>query len=328
MSEIPFVNQLGDALDAAIAQPRRAARLRFSRRRYLTVALAALAVAGGGAAIAGMLDDPVEIGFGAVGCFDSTEPDGNVAVISDPTKSPVELCAAAVPNAGVEAGDLIACSWQGHGIVVVLRGHRGGCTARGLTPVPASYALGRRRAVALQAVAVAFERDAGCLAPHEFARRLSARLRRGGWKRWRAVAAGGDGPCGRVSVLSGSSMVGSIGPAVDGGNRTIEVKGRAPLRLELALSQPGSPGVRLFDASGAGCFTVPGLERHVRAALAPLKMPIRFRVTSLQSFVGVTGSRGDRYAEGCAIFEGAAAVFPGGRTQIVVDLGQRDAPER
>jgi hypothetical protein len=43
---------------------------------------------------------------------------------------------------------------------------------------------------------------------------------------------------------------------------------------------------------------------------------------------GVTGSRGDRYAEGCAIFEGAAAAFPGGRTQIVVDLGQRDAPER
>ena len=58
MSEIPYVNQLGDAFDEAIARrahsPR---RRRLGRRRYLAVALAALAVAGGGAAIAGMLHD-------------------------------------------------------------------------------------------------------------------------------------------------------------------------------------------------------------------------------------------------------------------------------
>ena len=95
MSEIPFVNQLGDALETAIAKPARAPRLRrLGRRRYLAVALAALAVTGGSAAVAELFTDPVEIGFGAVGCFEQPSTDGNVAVISDPTSTPVELCAA------------------------------------------------------------------------------------------------------------------------------------------------------------------------------------------------------------------------------------------
>ncbi len=165
MSEIPFVNQLGDAIEVAIARPAPARRrFRLTRRRYLAVALAALAVAGGSAAVAELLHDPVEIGFGAVGCFEGTQPEGNIAVITDPTKSPVELCATAAPSDGLEARDLIACAWQGHGIVVVARGDRGSCQARGLAPVPAAYALGRRRAARLQALAVDFEREAGCLA--------------------------------------------------------------------------------------------------------------------------------------------------------------------
>jgi len=327
MSEIPFVNRLGDAVDAAIARPARAPRrFRLTRRRYLTVALAALAVAGGGAAIAEMLHDPAEIGFGAVGCFERTEPGGNVAVISDPTRSPVELCATAMSEASLGARDLLACSWEGHGIVVVARGDRGSCSARGLAPVPAAYALGRRRAARLQALAVDFERDAGCVAPDEFARRLTRELRRGGWTQWRAVVAGGEGPCGRVSVPTGSSIVGSIGPSVDGARRTIGVKGRAPLELELALSAPGSPGARLFHTSGARCFTVAGLERHVRRLLAPTKTPIRFRLTSLRSFVELTGPRGARYREGCAVFSAAQPLFPDGRVVIVAELLQRDAP--
>jgi hypothetical protein len=327
VSEIPFVNQLGDALDIAIAKPSRTPRLRrLGRRRYLAVALAALVVVGGGAALADILHDPVEIGFGAVGCFEGTEPDGNVAVISDPTRSPVDLCAAALASNGLQARDLIACSWEGHGIVVLARRDRGSCRARGLAPLPAGYALGRRRAARLQAVAVRFERGAGCLAPREFARRLSAELRRRGWTHWRAVPAGGSGPCGRVSVPTGSSLVGSIAGAVDGARRTIQVQARPPLELELALLQPGSPGARLFDVSGERCFTLAGLEARVRDAFAPLKTPIRFHHASLAKFVGVTGPRGDRYAEGCAIYTDAHAAYPDGRIEIVVELSQRDAP--
>jgi len=327
MSEIPFVNQLGDALEAAIAKPSRAPRLRrLGRRRYLAVALAALAVVGGGAAIAEILHDPVEIGFGAVGCLGDRGIDGGVAVTTDPTRAPVEICASALASEGFTASDLIACSWEGHGVVVMPHQGRRSCTAHDLAPLPASYTRARLRASRLQAVAVKFEHDAGCLTPPEFARRLTAELRRRGWTGWRAVAHGGGGPCGRVSVPTGSSLVGSIGPAVDATRRTIAVKGRAPLELELALVEPGSPGARLFDTSGERCFTLEGLEAHVRGTLARLNVPIRFHHRSLASFVEVTGPRGERYAEGCAIYEGAAPSYSGGRLEIVVELSQRDPP--
>jgi hypothetical protein len=325
MSEIPFVNQLGDALETAIARPARAPRMRrLGRRRYLAVALAALTVAGGGAAMADLLTDPVEIGFGSVGCFEQPDVDGNVIVTSDPTRAPVEICAEVLASQGLQASDLIACGWDGHGVVVMPHGGARSCAELDLAALPVSYTRARLRASRLQAVTVNFERDAGCLGPPEFARRLTAELRRRGWTNWRAVPDGGSGPCGRVSVPTGSSIAGSIGPAVDAGRRTIDVQGRAPLDLELALSEPGSPGVRLFDTSGERCFTLPGLEEHVRRVLAPLEAPIRFRHGSLHSAADVVAPRGDRYAEGCAIFEGAHPTFPGGRVVIVAQLLQRD----
>jgi hypothetical protein len=328
MSDIPFVNQLGDAIEAAIARPAPARRrFRLTRRRYLAVALAALAVAGGGAAVADLLHDPVEIGFGAVACFEGTEPEGNIAVIADPTRRPADLCATSLPETydGLEARDLLACMWPGHGVVVVVRGDRGSCSARGLAPVPPSYALGRRRAARLQAAAAGFERDAGCLPPGEFARRLTEHLRARGFGEWRAVDAGGQGPCGRVSVPSGSALLGSIGPAVDATTRTIGVKGRASLDVELVLYGPDSPGVRLFDSSGERCFTMAGLEGHVRSALAPAGVPIRFRHGSMPPDTGIgddTGRR-ERYAQGCAIFVAAQPVFQAGRTLVVAELWQR-----
>jgi hypothetical protein len=325
MSEIPFVNQLGDALDAAIARPARPPRrFRLTRRRYLAVALAALAVAGGGAAIAEMLHDPVEIGFGAVGCFERTEPSGDVAIITDPTKSPVELCATALTNDGLEAGDLIACQWPGHGVVVVVRGDRGGCTTRGLAPVPASYAAARRRAARLDRMVIAFERRVDCLAPRPFARQLQALVRDRGFAGWRAVVRGGDGPCGRVSSMGGTDAR-SISGYVDGARRTIAVRGAAPLALEALLYGSGSADVSLFDSSGERCFTVPALERHVREVLAPARLPIRFKLGAMPKDTGVEPPRGNRYAEGCAIFINVHPSYRRGHAELVVELRQRDA---
>jgi hypothetical protein len=128
-----------------------------------------------------------------------------------------------------------------------------------------------------------------------------------------------------VSVPTGSSLLGSIGPAVDATARTIAIKGRAPVELELMLYDTGSPGSRLFDESGERCFTMAGLEAHVREALAPAGVPIRFKRGSMPPDTGVERPRGTRYAEGCAIFIGAAPVFPDGRTEILAELWQRPA---
>jgi hypothetical protein len=327
MSEIPYVNQLGEAFDVAIARRARTPRLRrLGRRRYLAVALAALTVAGGGAAAAGLFTDPVEIGFGNVACYEGTEPSGNVAIISDPTVAPAELCASSLPSLGFEARDLIACQWPGHGVVVVVRGDRGGCTSRELAPVPPAYARARHRAVRLQALVMEFERRAGCLAPREFARRLTVMLRSGGWPGWRAVVRGGRGPCGRVSAPNGSKLLGSIGSSVDAVRRTIAIRGRATIELEQLIYGADSPGVSLFDSSGERCFTVTGLEQHVREVLARVQVPIRFTVHRMPPNQGTEPPRGDRYAEGCAIYVGAHPDFPGGRTEVVAELMQRDAP--
>lgn len=209
-------------------------------------------------------------------------------------------------------------------MVVVARGDRGSCTRRGLAAVPPSYARARRRAVRLETLAMEFERGVGCLAPREFARRMTAELRSGGWRRWRAVVGGGRGSCGRVSVPNGFTLLGSIGSSVDATRRTITIKGRASIELEQVIYGVDSPGVRLFDSSGARCFTLAALEERVRSSLAAAKVPIRFRHGSMPAKQGIEQPRGARYAEGCAIFVGAHPAFPGERTEIVVELWQRD----
>jgi hypothetical protein len=331
MSDIPFVNQLGDAIETALARPaptRR--RFRLPRRRWLAVSLAALAVAGSGAAVAGLLHDPVEIGFGSVACFEGTEPEGNIAVIADPTRRPADLCATAMRDTyrGLDARDLIACMWPGHGVAVVVRGERGSCAARGLAPLPPSYTHGRRRAARLQDVVQRLDLAADCAPPLEFARRLTRRLHAAGWPGWRAVPpAERDAPCGRVSVPSGRALLGSIGSEVNAERRTIQVHTAFPLHLERLVYDAGSPGAALFESSWSRCFSVAGLERHVREQLAAARIPIAFSVRSLVPNAGISGAGGDRYAEGCAVYSGAYIRSRGGRTEIVAELTQRDAPQ-
>jgi hypothetical protein len=127
-------------------------------------------------------------------------------------------------------------------------------------------------------------------------------------------------------VATGSSVVGSLAGAVDAVHREVDVRGEAPLDLELMLSQPGSPGVRLFDTTGERCFSAAGLEEHIRRVLAPANVPISFRHASLNPLSEIVAPRGERYKEGCAVYAGAHFDYPGGRTEIVAELLQRDAP--
>ena len=125
------------------------------------------------------------------------------------------------------------------------------------------------------------------------------------------------------------ALLGSIGPSVDAERRTISVKGRAPLGLELVLYGADSPGVSLFDSSGERCFTLDGLERpRPRGARAAQTRRSASSTARCRATPGVEQPRGGRYAEGCAIFVGAYPAFPGGRTEIVVELWQRDVAGR
>jgi hypothetical protein len=101
------------------------------------------------------------------------------------------------------------------------------------------------------------------------------------------------------------------------------VRAAAPLALEEVLYGAGSPGVSLYDSSDERCFTMAELEEHAREVLAPAQAPIRFRRGSMPPDTGLEAPRGDRYAEGCAIFVGVQASFAMGRTVVVVELWQR-----
>jgi hypothetical protein len=172
-----------------------------------------------------------------------------------------------------------------------------------------------------------FDRAANCVPPPEFARRLTGRLRAAGWTGWRAVPTGhGDGPCGRVSPLSGRSVLGSIGPVVHPDRRIVEVRNAFPLDLTLVVLGAGSPGARLFESSWGRCFSAEGLKRHVRDRLATAGLPIVFTVHALAPNVGIAGAGGQRYADGCAVYSGSYIRSREGRTEIVAELSQRDAP--
>ncbi len=323
MSEIPYVNQLGDAFDEAIARRARAPRLRrLGRRRYLAVALAALTVAAGGAALAERLRDPAELGLGHIACYSGPGKTGDVAVVGlgDPRRSPVEICGALAGD-GLTASDLIACS-EGSGIVVLRRQAGRGCRRMGFAPLPAAYLPSRQRVARLRDLAVALEVRAGCVAPRELARRLEVVLRDAGWTGWRAVIRRGEGPCGRLSGIAGSDV---RNLRISAERRTVAVFPGMPLRLERLIYGSGSPGASLFDSSGERCFTVAGLRQHARDVLASARVPIRFTLEAMPANQGTEPPRGDRYAEGCAIYVGAYPTFSGGHTEIVVELRQRGA---
>ena len=231
---------------------------------------------------------------------------GGAAVVSDPRREPVELCAAVLASEGLTARELIACQWQGHGVVVVPHAGRRNCGALDLAPLPTSYTSARVRASRLQAVAVAFESKAGCLA-HLIAPAAHCRAT----SQWLGpVASGGlrgDGPCGRVSVRSGrASSARSAGR--ERRRRTSPSRPSRRSSSSCCCPSPGS-GRGPVQLSGERCFTL-AASRSKCAGSRAAGAPISFVNRSLPSFVEVRGPRGIRYDEGCAIYDGAHFVYP------------------
>jgi hypothetical protein len=327
MSEIPYVNQLGDAFDEAIARRARTPRLRrLGRRRTLAVALAALMVAGSGAAIADLLSDPVELAAGSVACFSNSKMTGDVTITRDPSRSPTELCAEAQKGSGVVAADLLACRRE-KAVVVFPRRGRAGCAALGLAALPRDYEAGRLQVAELQRAVMALESRADCVPPRRLERQVQELLHRSGWTDWRTWLRVDEqaGPCGRVSQPRGDG-VREIGGSLDTETRRIMIWGSIPRSLDEILYGPASVGVRLMDSSGERCYSLAGLKAHARSMLVPTGRPIGFRLGQLDEGAGIGDARGDRYAEGCAIIVNTYPVVSDGAiTTIEVEILQRGA---
>jgi hypothetical protein len=219
MSEIQYVDRLGDAIEVAAA--RRIASRRTRVRRFLA-SVVGIAVVGTSVATAtSLLGGGERLAAGAVACYETASLNGGAVVIAPDARPPVAACAAE----GGASGPHVACA-QGDAVAVVPGRGRSACARLGLEPLPAGYASARERMVALSSGVRALESSAGCIAPEELARRVQALLDRSGWAGWRTWMRLDveDGPCGYVAGLNGDGSR-SIEPSLDVEGRRVMVFG-------------------------------------------------------------------------------------------------------
>ena len=328
MSEIPFVNRLGDAIDAAVGAPQ-AARQRAGRRRRRRLgglALAVLALGLSGATLARLASDPEQLAIAPVACYEAGDLSVGANLYDADGRSPVETCAQVWTARGQTAPPLVACDRDG--AVVVLPGTgRGACRRAGVAALPLGYDPARAKLTRLVRDIAAVEAAADCVAPDEMVERVQAVLERTGWAGWRAVLRpGGGGPCGRVRRRGGLPDL-LLSPFMDTAARELSVAAGPPRSLDRRLYGRESLVVDLFEASGRRCFTLPDLREHVRSVLAVTGRKVTFKQGRLPANSGMEPPRGDRYAEGCAIVVGAAPLYPSpGEIILEVEIWQRAGP--
>jgi len=309
MSDIPFVNRLGDAMDAAIAAPAPARRPLRGRRRLGALALAVLVLGAGGVTVARLASDPEQLAIGSVACYERPDLTGDVSVLNTDGGSPVAACAEAWRSEGRTAPPLVACA-RGEAVAVIPGRGATACARNGLDELPPRYARARARLARLSVEIGALEASADCIAPRSLARRAQALLDRSGWTGWRAVVRRDTaGPCGRIALPTGGPAL-DVSGALVFDRRELRVGTGAPYALGRMLYGERPLAARLMDSSGERCFTPRDLRHHSRAVLAPTGKPVSFRYGHLPRDSGIESPRGDRYERGCAIVVGAAPVYP------------------
>ena len=326
MSEIPYVRELGDALErAAAAAPTKRARLWRGRRRRRRVAILAFAILLGASAIttAAIVSDPDRLAIGAVQCSESGDPDLGAAIYALDGRSPVAVCAELWTERGQAAPPLVACA-RDDGVFVLPGVGREACGRAGLAELPAGYEQAEARVGRLVRDVAAVEEAFDCLPPAELARRLQRVLRETGWTGWRAVVSDvGEGPCGWARRRGGDARL-TLSPVLDPEARVLLVGSGPPRSLEAQLYGERSILVGLFDDTGERCFGLAELREHVLRKMAVTGQDIRFKLGHMPANTGLERPRGDRYAEGCAIFVGAGPVYPAaGGVAVEVELWQK-----
>jgi hypothetical protein len=212
VSDIPFVNALGDEIERA------AARRRGRIRRRLAIGTIGIAIAATGvAAASGVFSSAERLAGAAVACYERPAENANVAVLSTGERTPIETCRAALKT----DAPLVACAGE---TVAVFPGRAGTCEKLGLRPLPAQYATARAKVNAFARDVMALERS-GCIPPREFAGRVQDLLNRSGWTGWRTWLRLDvrDGPCGKVSGQGGDGRRTIEGSLDTEGHRVIVV---------------------------------------------------------------------------------------------------------
>ena len=310
MSEIPFLEQLGDALErgAVVAgTPRRRWSLRRHARLVVVVALLAIGGAASAAALLGG-STATELAANGISCYDAA---GGVTVLSSEGRPPTVVCSQAL-NGAVPASGLIAC-FGGSGpngpLVQVYPARRSDeCQRRGLAPLPASYAAAQARVAALGNALLAVENSRDCVPLAEFKVRAQSLLEQLGWAGWGVrVESGTRGTCG--SLVEGGAGKPEVSGSLEAGRRTLVLWGTPPRSV---LAGERATWRALDNASGSRCLTVPALESYASGEASAHALTAAFAITREPRFTEMGDGRQGRYDGGCAVMAGVE-LAPGAR---------------
>jgi hypothetical protein len=199
MSEIPFVNTLGDAIETAIAAQAPSSSSRRSRswvlrgRGRLIVALAILLL--GGAAFAATQQSSRSLATAGLACYEGTGTDASAYYdVAEHGRSPQAACAevfrASGPRALAAAGvQLIACAApRGYVAVFKSNGSAGQCTGLRMSPLQtAPYALAEASVQKLLRQLRPLTQARACIPAHTLEADVDRVLRRLGWRGWHSA---------------------------------------------------------------------------------------------------------------------------------------------
>ena len=311
MSEIPFVNQLGDAIETAVTPAQGPLRPRHRRRRFVIFALGGALVVGGGAAAATGLFGSEQQATADIACYQGEQVQRSFSQEPAAGRDPVAFCR---EQWGTHrpVPPLVACA--GNDMVAVIPGRAAeDCRRVGFKPLAAGFDSYRAKVSELQRGVLALEREVDCLPRKQFAVRLQALLDRLGWDGWRTRLSGQHPgyPCGAVSGRGGAidrTLAGSL----DGRHKLVSIRSDWSYTVDQLLYGRERGVFRsLMLRSGKRCYSTRELAGLVRRAVSGHGLRTNVIVGALPEGSSIGGGppnpgesldeRGTPYEAGCSI---------------------------
>jgi len=322
VSEILFIDSLGDAIADAIATAP-PVRRRWAGRRLAVLVVAAAALLVTAVAAAQILSSPERLATQSVGCYSSADlGSGSTTILWSGDSSPVEACAKALRSEGLAVPDMVACQSQ-TAVAVIPGSGEAACANAGLEPLPAGFADAQQKTAQLQRDVLTLEGSADCIAPAELAADVQALLVRDGWEGWTTSVRAdvGSGPCGSVSGLGGDGRR-TLSGSLDADAKTVMVASSPPRSTMTLLYGSGGLAPALEDESASRCYTLDGARSMVADRVEAAGRSVAFVVNPADAAgAEYVGDRARLFNEGCALVTDVSSA-PDGYGLIAV-LAQR-----
>lgn len=306
MSEIPFVNALGDAIEHAVSHR----RSRIRRRIALGAVAFAVAASGAAAATGVFSASPDELATSSIGCYSEADlKHSDVAVVGATAPDPIAACRVALKT----EGPMVACAGPQ---VMVFPGGAGTCEKLGLAPLPPEFVAARAKVQRLEHRIRAIEAEHDCWRPAALAARVQALLDRlPAWRGYRTRLAPplGDGPCGSVTHADGLGGR-SIDGMVDPDKREVIVVSIAARSTDDLINSPRLLG--LAQESAERCLDDAGAEGLARAAIETPEHPV---TVAFEHFKGESVEPlQSRIDAGCSVIAGVGTTGDGYGIKVTI----------